>query len=69
MSDLHPMLAWAAKRKMPVKDVAEAAGCSEWHLRNICAGRKEPSLDLAKRLSEVSGGCVPMDAFLKEARV
>jgi hypothetical protein len=54
---------------MSVGAVAAAADCSEWHLRNICAGRKEASLGLAKRLSEVSGGLVPMDAFLKPAEI
>lgn len=52
--------------RMSVKELADAASCSEWHLRNIFAGRKEASLRLAKRLSEVSEGAVPMDAFLKE---
>jgi plasmid maintenance system antidote protein VapI len=70
MSVPHPMLRWAESAGMSVQAIADAADCSEWHLRNICAGRKEASLGLAKRLSEVSGGNVPMDAFLKpiEAR-
>jgi plasmid maintenance system antidote protein VapI len=61
----HPMLRWAASNDMSVKQIADAADCSDAHLRNICAGRKEASLGLAKRLSEVSGGAVPMDAFLR----
>lgn len=61
---LHPMERWIAGR-MSVKQLAEAAGCSEWHVRNIFAGRKEASLGLAKRLSDISGGVVPMDAFLR----
>lgn len=63
----HPMLRWAKANEMSVSQVAEAADCSDAHLRNICAGRKEASLGLAKRLSEVSGGVVPLDAFLKPA--
>jgi len=63
----HPLLAWADRKGMTVGEVAEAANCSEWHLRNICAGRKDASLRLAKRLSEVSNGRVPMDAFLKSS--
>lgn len=65
MNDSHPMLRWAAANDKTVKQLAEAAGCSGAHLRNIFAGRKEASLSLAKRLSEFSGGSVPMDAFLK----
>lgn len=65
MSDLHPMLRWAGGAGMSVRALAEAADCSDAHLRNIFAGRKEASLGLAKRLSELSGGVVPMDAFLR----
>jgi plasmid maintenance system antidote protein VapI len=63
----HPLLTWADRKGWTIGDIAEAAECSEWHIRNICAGRKDASLKLAKRLSEVSGGKVPMDAFLKTA--
>lgn len=65
MSEPHPMLRWAESNGLSVKQVADAAECSDAHLRNIFAGRKEASLGLAKRLSEVSGGAVPMDAFLR----
>lgn len=61
----HPMLSWAKSKEMSVAQIAEAADCSDAHLRNIFAGRKEASLGLAKRLSEVSGGVIPMDAFLR----
>lgn len=61
----HIMISWAHVQGMSIRAVAKAANCSEPHLRNILSGRKEPSLPLAKRLSELSGGVVPMDAFLK----
>jgi hypothetical protein len=54
---------WATVHQMPVKRLAEAAGCSGAHLRNIYAWRKEPSLSLAARLSEISG--IEMRAFIK----
>lgn len=63
----HPMLAWAERKGLTVPAIAAAAGCSEWHLRNIMAGRKEASLGLAKRLSDVSESEVPLDAFLRPA--
>lgn len=67
------MLRWAEDNGMSVNALAEAAECSGAHLRNIFAGRKDASLGLAKRLTEISGGSVPMDAFLRpesaEARV
>lgn len=59
------MVRWAEGSGMTVTQLAAAAGCSDSHLRNIFAGRKEASLGLAKRLTELSGGAVPMDAFLK----
>lgn len=65
MSDAHPMLRWAEANGVSIRELAERADCSEAHLRNIFAGRKEASLPLAKRLSDVSGRTVPMDAFLK----
>lgn len=59
------MLRWAEGNGKTIPEIAAAVSCSEWHLRNIFAGRKEASLGLAKRLSDLSGGSVPMDAFLK----
>ncbi len=69
MSEQHPMLRWAERNEMTVPALASSVHCSEWHLRNIFAGRKEASLGLAKRLTEISGGEVPMDAFLRPAAV
>jgi hypothetical protein len=62
----HPMMRWAEKKKISIADLAKFADCSEFHLRNIFAGRKEPSLPLAKTLSDLSKGKVPMHAFLRE---
>lgn len=65
----HPMQRWAHSNGMSVKDLAEAAGCSDSHIRNIFAGRKDVSLGLAQRLSEISKGVVPLDAFVRSERV
>lgn len=62
------MIRWADANGKTVKQLAAAVECSDAHLRNIFAGRKEASLGLAKRLSSLSGGTVPMDAFLKPSR-
>ena len=61
----HPMLRWVEANEMSIGQLAEAVDCSEAHLRNLFAGRREASLGLANRLSEVTGGTVAMDAFLK----
>lgn len=58
------MLRWAELHGKTVAEMAQEAGCSEWHLRNILAGRKTASLGLAKRLTDLSGKVVPMDSFL-----
>jgi hypothetical protein len=59
------MLRWIERNGKTIPDVAKSADCSEWHLRNLLARRKDASLALAKRLSELSGSEVPMDAFLR----
>lgn len=61
------MLAWADRNGMTVAAVRDAVGVSDSYLRNILAWRREPSLRIAKRLSALSGGEVPMDAFLRES--
>ena len=63
MPQMHPMERWSILHGMQVKEVAEAVGCSGAHPRNIMAWRKEPSLGLAAKLSDVTG--LEMRAFLK----
>lgn len=65
----HPLAQWIKDENATVPAVAEAADCSTAHVRNIIAGRKQASLPLAKRLSEATRFAVPMDAFLKPAKV
>lgn len=65
MSESHPMLEWADRNGMTVAAMRDAIGVSDSYLRNILAGRREPSLRIAKRLSTLSGGQVPLDAFLR----
>ena len=60
----HIMLRWMEVHNKTVDEVAEAAGCTPSYLRNLLAGRRTASLGLAKRFTELSGGIVPMDAFL-----
>lgn len=65
ITDSHPLLVWAKENGKTIADLAEAGDCSDSHLRNIFAGRKEASLGLAKRLSDFTGGAVSMDAFCR----
>lgn len=61
----HPLERYVTKEKDAAK-LAKAANCSIPHLRNICAGRKNASLPLAKRLSDITG--IRMDAFMIDGR-
>lgn len=67
MSAAHPMMRWAEREGITVVELARVAGCSQGHLSNIFAGKRGVSLGLAKRLSELSGGKVKIDAFLRPA--
>lgn len=58
----HPLAAYMPDGKATVA-LGERVGCSVQHLRNIRDGRKEPSLPLAKRLSDATG--LRMDAFIR----
>jgi hypothetical protein len=59
------MLNWAQSNCVTVAALAEAAACSDSHLRNIFAGRKKTSLALAARLSAISHGAVPIESFVR----
>ena len=62
------MSRWMAVHGKSVDEIADLAGCSPSYIRNLLAGRREASLSMAKRLSDISGGIVPLDAFLKPER-
>ena len=46
---------------------AKAVECSESHLSNILSGRKEPSLQLARRISAHTKGAFSMDDIVGAA--
>jgi hypothetical protein len=60
----HIMLRWMEIHNKSVDDVASQVRCTAPFVRNMLARRRQPSLPLAKRLSDMTGGVVPMDAFL-----
>jgi transcriptional regulator with XRE-family HTH domain len=59
----HPLQAWIAKNTSQAR-FAEAAGLSEPYLSEILSGKKTPSLNMAVKLSEATGGVVPIMAFV-----
>jgi len=48
---------------------AAALGCARPHLTNIRNGVRSPSIDLAARIRDWSGGCVTLDSFAPPPRV
>lgn len=60
---MHPLQKWC-DTGWAIEDLANAVGCSGSHVRNIIARRKQPSLGLAKRLSDQTG--LAMEVFLKQ---
>lgn len=62
MDDGHPLDPFMPD-EAAATSLAAKARCSVSHLRNIRDGRKSASLELAKRLSDVTG--LRMDAFLR----
>jgi hypothetical protein len=61
----HVMARWMALHGKTVDEVAAETNKTPSHIRNLLAGRREASLSLAKRLSDITGGVVPLDAFLR----
>ena len=62
----HIMIRWMEIHNKTVDDLAEVAGCTPSHIRNLLAGRKNASLSLAKRLHTYTDRIVPVDAFLMQ---
>lgn len=59
MRDSHPKLHSLARwigRRSTKRDFARRLECSESHLNNILAGRKQPSLRLADRIAQETNG-------------
>lgn len=45
---------------------ARSVECSQSHLSLVLKGKRGVSLNLAKRISQATGGAVPIDALVKE---
>jgi transcriptional regulator with XRE-family HTH domain len=60
----HPMREWRRLNEKTLQDVAKEVGCTQPHLSEIENWKNEPSLDLAARLSSLTG--LDMKAFVKQ---
>lgn len=61
-SDSHPLADWIEEHSTR-GEFATAVGCSESHLCNILARRKQPSIELLGRISGVTGNVIGVAAF------
>lgn len=61
----HPLSIWMADHpEFSQSKLAADADCSEPHLSLILQRKRGVSMKLAQRLSVVTGGAVPIEAFL-----
>jgi transcriptional regulator with XRE-family HTH domain len=58
--------AWIAENSTQAR-FARDANCSEATISRILKGDRTPSLRLAKRISQATGGAVPIDALVDES--
>lgn len=62
----HPLYHWRQQNsRMPLQQLAEKVGCTQSHLSEIENGNNDPSLDLAVKLSRVTG--IPVERFSSDA--
>lgn len=62
MPNDHPLKSWIAENSTRA-DFARDVGCSRAHLSDILNWKKDPSLELAAKMSRATGGAVPMEGF------
>ena len=61
----HPLRIWRITNEMRLGDLARLVGVRASHLSMIEHGVRGASLDVALKLSDVTKGEVPVDAFVK----
>lgn len=58
-----------AQSPRPMREIAEGLGISRPFLYDLIEGKREPSLEVAQRISEKSAGAVPITAWPRLASV
>lgn len=66
MDSLHLLKVWIDANTSQAQ-FARDVKCSESYLSDILAGKREPSLAMAARMSAQTAGAVPIDAFVIQA--
>lgn len=64
MAEPHPLRAWRTKHKKTLSDMGDRVGVGASHISQIETGDKMPSLQLAAKLSDVTG--IPLGKFVKQ---
>ena len=55
MKNQHPLYAWRRVNDMTLRELAESAKTTVGHLSNIERCTRDPSIDLARKLAEITG--------------
>lgn len=68
MSDAptHPLRAFRQKKGMSLEDVAASTGTSKAQLSRVENWRQDPTLELIRRLSKLSGGKLKANDFVRQ---
>ncbi|MGO8242978.1 helix-turn-helix transcriptional regulator [Rhizobium johnstonii] len=66
MAKEHALTTWRKSKKLSQAEVAEQLGVSRWMVNRLEVGERTPSMALANRLNELSGGKVTPNDFLRK---
>lgn len=60
----HPLAQFSETENVSIAAIAEKAGVSRMTLYRLMKGEQNATIDLLKKVSEATGGKVPVSAFL-----
>lgn len=66
MAERHDLKSWLENKGKSAAEFARNIPCSESYLSRILAGKQEPSLRMAARMSGLTGFEVPIGAFIRD---
>lgn len=66
--NVHPLIEYASRTGRTTTDIAKAAGVSRMTIYRLLNGSQNATIDLLQRVSDATGGEVPVDAFLPKAK-
>jgi len=58
-----PFARWLRQSKISVREIAEQLELTVWACYNMRSGYHKPSLEVAVRIADMSGGEVPVDSW------